>query len=141
VCCPVFEHEVNIFALWSFDMNVKHMLIGAAIFAAATSAFAQTNNRPGTDPPYSGGSTDVATPKTRAQVRAEVERAYREGTLHPIGEEWEYPYLPPPQSTRSRADVRAEVERAYREGTLHPVGEEWAYPFLYPCRPQRAFAC
>jgi hypothetical protein len=101
--CPVIEHEVNIFVLRRFEMNVKHMVIGTAVFAATMSGCAQPNNRVDTAPSYSSGGANIVARKTRAQVRAEVDEAYRQGTLHPVGEEWAYPFGYPCQPQRAYA--------------------------------------
>ena len=87
-------------------MNAKYTLIGAAVCAAILSGCAQMESDSMPDSSYysSGSSNSRGTaPKTRAEVRAEVDQAYREGTLHPPGEELAYPYVYPCRPQRSLA--------------------------------------
>ena len=79
-------------------MNAKYTLIGAVAFAAMMSGCATTEKGPEAVY-YSGGESTLVdgtvVPKTRREMHSEVAQAYREGILHPIGEEWAYPYVPP----------------------------------------------
>lgn len=84
-------------------MNAKQ-LIAAVSFFAAGAAFAEA-------PQQVVDFSNVQTTKTRAEVRAELEQAYRTGqTLASSPAMQIVEYASP--STRSRADVRAEAVQA-----------------------------
>ena len=94
-----YPDEVNI--LFSeIRMNVKYTLIGAMACAVIVSGCATTENGPEAVYYSSGASSTAAAtpdmvPKTRREVKSELAQAYRQGTLHPVGEDMSYPYVPP----------------------------------------------
>lgn len=83
-------------------MNAKQLIAVVAAFAAAGSAFAADNGD------YVDHSNFTST-KTRAEVRAELEKAYAAGELNQQSE-----FAPPPvvASPRTRDQVRDEAIQA-----------------------------
>lgn len=84
-------------------MNAKNLIAAAATLALAGSAFAAGNTE------YVDFS-HVQSVKTRAEVRAELEQAYRQGALA----QSEYVQFDRVASSRSRGDVRTEALQAAR---------------------------
>ncbi|HJV88019.1 MAG TPA: DUF4148 domain-containing protein [Noviherbaspirillum sp.] len=84
-------------------MNAKHLMTAVAAFALAGSALAAGNTE------YVDFS-NVQSVKTRAEVRAELEQAYRQGALS----QSEYVQFDRVASSRSRDDVRTEALQAAR---------------------------
>lgn len=92
-------------------------------------------------------AADPSKPKTRAEVKAELEEAIRTGDL-PCGEDGRkpsevnpsrYPSKPPPQG-KTREEVRAELEEAIRRGdvqcTYDNREKHEVNPSAYPAQPK-----
>ncbi len=83
-------------------MNAKQLIAAVTVFAAAGAAFAADNTE------YVDFSK-VATTKTRAEVRAELEQAYANGELN---QNTEVPEVTKVASIRTRDEVRSEAIQA-----------------------------
>jgi hypothetical protein len=95
-------------------MNAKHLVAAFAVLAATGSVFAQEFVAPDANYPVIKNS---GTPKTRAEVNAEIAQARADGTLHV--KEATYPVHPVAAGTKTRTEVRAELEqyqKAYPNG-------------------------
>ncbi|MEC4718114.1 DUF4148 domain-containing protein [Noviherbaspirillum sp. CPCC 100848] len=98
-------------------MKAKQLMISAMtglvlISGMTTSAFADDKwlgNR------GSNWLEHVQSTKSRAEVRAEVEQARKDGTLR-VSNSADYPQPPATANTRTRAEVRAEAVQANRNG-------------------------
>lgn len=88
-------------------MNAKQLIAAVAVFAAASGAFAADNGA------YVDHSNAVST-KTRAEVRAELEKAYADGQLGHNSEFVEHTRI---ASSKSRDAVRTEAIQAARGST------------------------
>ena len=88
-------------------MNAKQLIAAAAILAAAGSAFAQQTEFVAADAGFVSG-------KTRAEVRAELNQAYADGTLA-TRDGQDVPLVADTQ--RSRDEVRAEARQARQNKT------------------------
>ena len=97
-------------------MNATKLFALTVLTAVAGAAFASGSN-----------ALDVTSGLQRAQVKADVMRAMRDGTLMRTGEAWGY-VVPPSTSTLSREAVKAEVARARIDGTLMGAGETASWP-------------
>ena len=92
-------------------MNAKNLVVTAALIAAGFS--------------FAGSANADATPgKTRAEVRAELIQANKDGNTFPNDDA--FPTQQPFVSTRTRAEVKAELLQARADGTLFPNDE--AFP-------------
>jgi hypothetical protein len=78
---------------------------------AATSAFADTYDREYPVVPSTHSTL------TRAQVRAELLQAEKDGTMASFNDH-NYPVIAPTGATKTRAEVRAELIQAEKDGTL-----------------------
>lgn len=99
-------------------MNAKKMMIVAAVFAAAGSAFAATDVT-GTFEDF----TNVPSTKTRAEVTAEVAQARGQNQVA------DTEYAEPARnfaSSKTRAEVVAELKEAAAQGQLATT--EWVEP-------------
>jgi phosphate-selective porin len=83
-------------------MNAKQLIAAVAVFAAAGSTFAGSNTE------YVDQSSFQST-KTRAEVRAELEKAYAAGELN---QQSEYAAPPVLASSKTRDQVRGEAIQA-----------------------------
>lgn len=92
-------------------MNAKKLIAAVTVFAAAGAAFAADNTE------YVDFSK-VATTKTRAEVRAELEQAYAQGLLN---RNTEVPEVTRVASTRSRDEVRKEAIQAAKNDQSHSL--------------------
>jgi len=90
-------------------MNTRKILAAAAIFAASATAFAQQTEFVAPD----AGFTST---KTRAEVIAEMNQAYQDGTLATQQVDGETTAIAA-NGSRSRADVRAELRQASQDKT------------------------
>jgi hypothetical protein len=90
-------------------MNVKNLIATVAVLSATGSVFAQTGE-------YIESAPFVST-KTRAEVIAELNQAYADGTLNVP--EYGYPVLQATSEPKSRDEVRAE---AVEYLNTHPNG-------------------
>jgi hypothetical protein len=95
-------------------MNVKNLIAAIAVLAATGSAFAQTGE-------YIEPAQFVST-KTRAEVIAELNQAYADGTLNVP--EYGYPVVQATGAPKTRDEVRTELAeylRAQPNGVAHSV--------------------
>jgi hypothetical protein len=93
-----------------FVMKKSHLLFAAAVIALSSSAFAGTNtNYPWTEP-------KLESSKTRMEVRAELEQAYKEGTLA-RGADYSYPAMPAKGVQRMSNDAQQAPRQAARFNT------------------------
>ena len=81
---------------------------------------------------YVPADANFVSTRTRAEVAAEVEQAYADGTLRVS--EYAYPVMNV-ELTKSRADVRAELERAHADGTAE--FREDTYPVIRLAGPAK----
>lgn len=92
---------------------MKSNLVSAAILAVAAltsvNSFADDNR-------YPADQVSVTSNKTRADVRAELLQAQREGYKISSDSTYPAPDSTPAASTKTRAEVRAELLQAQREG-------------------------
>jgi hypothetical protein len=88
-------------------MNAKQLIAAVTILAAAGSTFAAA-------PEQYVDNSKVQTTKTRAEVRAELEQAYRQGERFGSNEFVENVRV---ASTRSRDEIRAEAVQAAKANT------------------------
>lgn len=95
-------------------MNAKQLIAAAAVLAASSSVFAQMPDGVGASPYYP--EQPFMSSKARAEVRAELLPAYRQGMM-PQGAQTEYATLQPFTSRRTREEVRREAAEAYRHRT------------------------
>lgn len=100
-------------------MNAKNLIVAVAVFAVTGSVFANDVN------PFPDQERFVPK-KTRAEVRAELEQARKQGWTVG-GEEPGYPVQPPFVSTKTRAEVLADLEQARKQGWVI-AGEQPNYP-------------
>jgi hypothetical protein len=84
-------------------MNIKKLLAATAILAATGSAFAQQTE-------FVAADANFTSTKTRAEVMAEVNQAYADGTL--IARDGQEPVVAATATPRSREAVRAEARQA-----------------------------
>lgn len=92
-------------------MNAKQWIIAGGILAASTSAFADARSMAGEHLIYPQAQPQTTMNKSRADVRAEVDRAYAEGSLA-RGAAYNYPTQPTKTSMRTRAEVQQEAAQA-----------------------------
>jgi hypothetical protein len=92
-------------------MNASQLLAAVAVLAITGIAFAQ---------PVVVPDANVTPGKTRAEVKAELNQAYRQGTLvHRDGED-----LIVQPGTRTRAEVRSEgmrIGKPHRQGDINDI--------------------
>ena len=98
-------------------MNIKQLVVAATVVIAAGSAFADT---------VSASGTSVASPKTRAEVQAELVKARADGSMDYT--DANYPILPKTKSTLTRAEVQAELVKARADGSMDYTDAN--YPIL-----------
>jgi len=89
-------------------MNTKNILAAAAIFAASATAFAQQTEFVAPD----AGFTST---RTRAEVIAEMNQAYQDGTLATQQFDGQPTAVASNGSSRSREEVRAEARQASQD--------------------------
>jgi hypothetical protein len=95
-------------------MNVKNLIAAVAVLSATGSVFAQTGE-------YIEPAPSVST-KTRAEVIAELNQAYADGTLNVP--EYGYPVVQATGTPKTRDEVRAELTehlRTHADGTADSV--------------------
>jgi hypothetical protein len=95
-------------------MNTKQLFAAAAILAATGSTFAQQTE-------FVAADANFTSTKTRAEVMAEVNQAYADGTL--IARDGQEPVVLASAKAapgKTRAEVVAELNQAYADGTLIP---------------------
>ncbi|MEW6706866.1 MAG: DUF4148 domain-containing protein [Pseudomonadota bacterium] len=95
-------------------MNAKQLIAFVSIAMAAGSALA--------DDITPDGSAQALSTKSRAEVKAEVQRAAAAGELLAAGEE-DFGVPTVRSTTLARAEVKAEVLAARARGELIPAGE------------------
>lgn len=92
-------------------MNVKHLITAAAVFAAASSAFAGQSESVAPDAGFTPSMT-------RAEVRQQMIQAYSQGKL--VQQQWTGKDPVYAKGQRTRAEVRAEAAEAARQ---HHAGD------------------
>lgn len=92
-------------------MNAKQLIAAVSILAAAGTAFAGA-------PEQYVDNSQVQTTKTRAEVRAELEQAARQGQLFAASEASQVVEPVAVASAKTRAEVRAEAVQAAKSDTL-----------------------
>ncbi|RJG04799.1 DUF4148 domain-containing protein [Noviherbaspirillum cavernae] len=100
-------------------MNTKQIVAAVAVLFAAGSALAANDA-------YVDHS-DFTSTRSRAEVRAELDQAYRQGQVAAL-QNTELVAQPKLASGKSRADVRAELDRAYKSDELARTGGYVEYP-------------
>lgn len=99
-------------------MNAKKMMIAAAVFAAAGSAYATTDITGNFE-----DFTNVPSTKTRAEVIAELKQAKAQGQV--ASTEWVEPSTLATKSTRTREEVRAEAIQYAK--THHKINPDYDF--------------
>ncbi len=92
-------------------MNAKQMIIAIAVFAAAGSAFAQQRE-------FVAPDANFTPAKTRAEVIAELNQAYADGTLVPRDGEDTVVVV---NARRSRDDVHSKTPKAGQTNSNHDL--------------------
>jgi uncharacterized protein with FMN-binding domain len=99
-------------------LTTRTLAVASGLVFSGVSAFAQ-DLRP--EQPFQSS-------KTRAEVRAELMQAIKDGTMPPVTEGAEYPRMAQSsQSTKTREEVRAELLQAIKDGTVI-THNEWDFP-------------
>ena len=98
---------------------MKSNLVSASVLAVSALAFfgSASSFAEGRDP-FPQDQVNTVSSKTRADVRAELAQAKREGYSVNIGRTYQAPEASAPASTRSRAEVKAEAGAAVSVSTL-----------------------
>ena len=98
---------------------MKSNLVSASVLAVSALAFfgSASSFAEGRDP-FPQDQVNTVSSKTRADVRAELVQAQREGYSVNIGPTYQSPEASAPASTRSRAEVKAEAGKAVSVSAL-----------------------
>jgi hypothetical protein len=98
---------------------MKSNLVSASVLAVSALAFfgSASSFAEGRDP-FPQEQVNTVSSKTRAEVRAELVQAQREGYSVNIGPTYQAPEASAPASTRSRAEVKAEAGNTVSVSTL-----------------------
>ena len=98
---------------------MKSNLVSASVLAVSALAFfgSASSFAEGRDP-FPQEQANTASTKSRADVRAELLQAQREGYSVNVPRNYQAPEASAPASTRSRADVKAEVGNAVSVSAL-----------------------
>ena len=98
---------------------MKSNLVSASVLAVSALAFfgSASSFAEGRDP-FPQDQVNTVSSKTRADVRAELAQAQREGYSVNISPTYQSPEASAPVSTRSRAEVKAEASNAVSVSTL-----------------------
>jgi hypothetical protein len=98
---------------------MKSNLVSASVLAVSALAFfgSASSFAEGRDP-FPQDQSNTVSSKTRAEVRAELLQAQREGYSVNVPRNYQAPEASAPVSTKSRAEVKAEAGNAVSVSTL-----------------------